>query len=578
MVGPTAEQLHWWEDEELSIEAEEGWFAEAGLDFRLDQELFDEHGVVVFRGELRLGDQKAPASVHYPPAYAAGAHPTVVAPDLGLGRHQDPTGALCLDHPVFGETNPMYGAEAVERAERLWNLWENDRDQLAREEADVPDPRANYYAYEPGSAVALPDVDVSGFNAGYVRFGAHGLRPFRAGVVQVRTSEPAESTLSFEPNISPFIGSYEINGTWTRVPEAPPATHEKLEPWVKEHYADRINEVIVATEATRKLVGRPDLPAVIGFVYPDEGPNRGETHDAWLFLVIHPNGKGQMAHAFHLRSDERWLRQPQLRPLEEKRVTIIGIGALGSPLTDLLAKAGVGNLSLLDYDIYALGNRVRHQLDLVNLGESKARAMASRVSRVNPWTSVDVCEIRVGAAIHGSEAARQQEVHDVLLEDFASRDLLVNTTANVVTGHFGSRMAHAAGTPILHAWVSAGAWGGRILLQRPGDSGCTECLALHQKPETAREGVEVPKVADDPEVQEVQERGCADATFTGPGFELAAAAAAAARVAVQSLLEGDGYPLADFDLVTLNFREADAAMPTAIYSRLPIHPDCTICN
>ena len=88
----------------------------------------------------------------------------------------------------------------------------------------------------------------------------------------------------------------------------------------------------------------------------------------------------------------------------------------------------------------------------------------------------------------------------------------------------------------------------------------------------------VPEVADDPDVREVLERGCGDPTFTGPGFELLDAAAAAARVVVQCLLGGDGYPARDFDLVTLNFRDRTSARPSAVYSALPIHPKCSICN
>lgn len=578
MAGPTAKRVLWWEDGKASIEAEEAWFDEAGLDFRLDQRLFADHAVVVFRGALRLGNRTTPASVHYPPAYGVGGHPTVVAPELRLGRHQDPTGALCLDHAVLGQTAPMYGAEAVERAERLWHLWENDRDQLANEEADAPDPRANYYEYSRDSAVALIDIDVSGFDGGYFRLGAHGLKPFRAGIGEVRTAEPTESTLVTSAGVASFVGPYEINGRWIRVSEAPPATHRELEPWVREHCREQVEEVVKLTEASRQIKGDQNLPAVVAFVYPDEGPGRGEIHDAWLFLVIHPDGKGEMTRAFHLRSDERWLRQPQLHPLGLKKVAVIGLGALGSPLGDLLTKAGVGHLALVDPEIYTTGNRVRHQLDLSELGRAKVQAMADRLRRVDPWVAVDQYGMRLGASLHGAELEMQQKLHDDILQDFASCDLLVNTTANTIAGYYCSRLAHEIGVPILHAWVSAGAWGGRILLQRPGESGCTECLGLFQDPESTQECVDIPSVTDDPEVQEVQERGCADTTFTGPGFELAASAAATARVAVQCLLDGDGYPAADFDLVTLRFRDKDTALPTSVYSQLPVHPDCSICN
>lgn len=578
--GPTAKRRRWWEGADRSIEAEARWFQEDQLDFRLDQELFDKHEVVVFRGELRLGKKATPASVHYPPAYGAGAHPTVVAPELRLGRHQGPDGGLCLDHPVLGETAPMYGGEAAIRAQRLWHLWENDREQLALLEADAPDPRANYYEYAEESAITLIDVEVSGFSSGYFRLGALQLVPMRAAVSQIRTQEPTVSTLTPGPGIDSFVGPYDIHGVWKRVDSAPPFNLAELKPWLDAHHAEFIGEHIRFAKAHGEIQKRPDMPTVVAFVYPDEGPRRGEMHDAWLFLVIDAKGNPHLPRAFHLRADERWHRQPQLQPLEGMRVSVVGIGALGSPMADMLAKAGVGAQFLLDHDISRPGNRVRHQLDLTDLGHPKVRGMAARLLRVNPWGTVEIQGSRLGAALNGAGEEMTQQLDDQLIEEFANSELIINATAASVARRYCSRIALEVSRPVLHVWVSAGAWGCRILLQRPGDSGCTECLAISQtRPETLPEGVVVPTVEHDPAVQEVMDLGCADPTFTGPGFELAAAAAAATRVAVQTLLAGEGgYPTADFDLVTLKFRGASEACPTAEYTRLPVHPECTLCD
>lgn len=577
MAVPTGKRRRWWESGERSIEAEASWFKDDKLDFRLDTELFEKKQVVVFRGALRLGTRRTSATVHYPPSYDVGGHPVVVAPELKLGRHQGPDGALCLDHPVLGETAPMYGGEAVLRAEHLWRLWENDRDELTRQEADAPDPRANYYEYADGSAITLIEVDVGGYSSGYFRLGAVELAPMRAGVTQVRARQPSVAELTLGPGGESFAGSRDINGAWMRVGEVPPFTLTELKPWAETHHAKFIADQVRFARAVGQANKQPDTPAVVAFVYPDEGPRRGEMHDAWLFVVIDPTGRAHLPRAFHLRSDERWLRQPQLKPLESKRVAVVGVGALGSPMADLLAKGGVGNLFLLDPDISTPGNRVRHQLDLTDLGRAKVQGMSNRVLRVNPWGAVEIQGARLGAALLGRGEEMTQELDDQLLEEFATSDLIVNATAASVARRYCSRVAHDAKKPVLHVWVSAGAWGGRILLQRPGESGCTECLALSQT--DPPEGVHVPPMESDPAVQEVMDRGCADPTFTGPGFELAAAAAAATRVAVQCLMHQDaGYPSADFDLVTLNFRDRSTALPRASYTRLPMHPDCSLCH
>jgi hypothetical protein len=131
--------------------------------------------------------------------------------------------------------------------------------------------------------------------------------------------------------------------------------------------------------------------------------------------------------------------------------------------------------------------------------------------------------------------------------------------------------------PVMHGAVSSGAWGARLLLQRPGRSGCLECLARHQE-QPREDSPTVPEWSEDPSYPEILDRGCAQATFAGPGYELTDAAAAAARCAVQMLLDGDGYPPVDFDLATLTFRTATDARATAEYTALPRHPDCQSCR
>jgi molybdopterin/thiamine biosynthesis adenylyltransferase len=572
----------WWETTDRSIEAEATWFEEAGLDFELDKELFERSGAVVFRGVLRLDDETTPADVHYPPGYAAGAHPIVTTPDLDLGRHQAPDGSLCLDHPVFGETQPMYGAEAAGRAQRLWGLCVNDREQLRIEEADAADPRANYYDYEPESAIVMIDTDVAGYDAGFVTLAVTELRPLRAGVTQVRATLPTVAESTPGPLVQPFAGKLQVICPWRRIDEPPPVKMPALGAWLEENHRQVVEDQTRFARDAARVPEAPQTPALLAFVYADEGPGRDETHDAWLFVAIDPRDGGiRVPRAFHIRSDERWLRQPQLKPLEGKRVGIVGVGALGSPIADLLSKAGVGSTHLVDNDILTIGNRVRHQLDLSDVGRYKVSAMEARARRANPWLAVSVGGERVGAAIVGVHSEFTQRSDDAVAAQLGACDVIVNATANSVTGSYLSVIGAETGKPVIHVWVSAGAWGGRILIQRPGQGACLDCLVLTQEDDKQKDEDEqvVPSVDDDPEVQEVMERGCADPTFTGPGFDISAAAAAATRVAVQVLLEDDGgYPAPDFDLLTIGFRDATSAVPTARATRLPVHPRCRTCQ
>jgi molybdopterin/thiamine biosynthesis adenylyltransferase len=561
----------WWQAGIRSIEAEAAWFAQDGLEFELDEQVLREREVVVFRGHLRLGEKRSEAMVVYPASYGAGGQAAVIAPGLPLGRHISPDGTLCLDHPTLGRLEPMIGAEAVARAEHLWDLWENDRDGLAREEADTPDARANYYTYAEGSVVLAGDADLAGHTQGYVHLNATGLGPLRAHVTKLRATHPAAATIPLAPSSDFFGGSIEVVGAWKRVPDHPPERPDRLVAWLHEYHEPFVQAQISYARQTGQAERRPDLPAVCAFVYPDEGPDRGQSHDAWLYVAFHPGGELGVARSLSLREDERWIRQPQMRPLADSTVAVLGVGALGSQLADQLAKSGVGRLILLDHDVLSVGNRVRHQLDMADVGRGKAAALADRMRRVDPWIQIDVLPFQLGIA-----SGDVQAVDDRVIAALETCETLVNATARSVTGSYISLIANELDMPAIHAWVTAGAWGARLLRQRPGHSACWDCFAFsEERPPT---GVEVPRLAHDPHGGEVTERGCADPTFTGPGFELAAAAAACARLTVQTLLDdADRYPLADYDLVSIQFRDETSARTTTQYTDLPIHPDCELC-
>lgn len=73
---------------------------------------------------------------------------------------------------------------------------------------------------------------------------------------------------------------------------------------------------------------------------------------------------------------------------QEKHVLVLGAGALGSPIVDHLAKAGVGKISLVDADTMSPANVGRHLLGTESIGESKAFAVAKRVNLAFPSTEV----------------------------------------------------------------------------------------------------------------------------------------------------------------------------------------------
>ena len=72
-----------------------------------------------------------------------------------------------------------------------------------------------------------------------------------------------------------------------------------------------------------------------------------------------------------------------------KSVLIIGAGAVGSALGELLVRAGVRRLTIMDADRLCAGNLVRHTLLLENIGEVKATELAGRLSSASIHATVE---------------------------------------------------------------------------------------------------------------------------------------------------------------------------------------------
>lgn len=77
--------------------------------------------------------------------------------------------------------------------------------------------------------------------------------------------------------------------------------------------------------------------------------------------------------------------------LRSKRVCVIGCGGLGGFIIELLARAGAGQLNVVDSDVFEASNLNRQLLsEEGNIGRSKAETAALRVSRINSDVKVNV--------------------------------------------------------------------------------------------------------------------------------------------------------------------------------------------
>lgn len=94
----------------------------------------------------------------------------------------------------------------------------------------------------------------------------------------------------------------------------------------------------------------------------------------------------------HRRFDRvaRLLGEDAVLRLHRARVVVFGVGGVGSFAAEALARSGVGELTLVDFDLVCVTNTNRQMHALRgNIGKPKAEVMAERLRLVHPTATID---------------------------------------------------------------------------------------------------------------------------------------------------------------------------------------------
>ena len=94
---------------------------------------------------------------------------------------------------------------------------------------------------------------------------------------------------------------------------------------------------------------------------------------------------------------EMLARQPLSvsQTLKTKTVGVAGLGGLGSVVAENLARAGVGHLVLVDFDIIEPSNLNRQRYFVDQLGRPKVEALAENIERFAPFVRLTTHGIKV---------------------------------------------------------------------------------------------------------------------------------------------------------------------------------------
>ena len=83
--------------------------------------------------------------------------------------------------------------------------------------------------------------------------------------------------------------------------------------------------------------------------------------------------------------------EPAVEALSKKHVAVFGIGGVGSFCAEALARAGVGELTLVDDDVVSVSNLNRQLVALRStVGQAKTEVMAARIADIHPDCKVHI--------------------------------------------------------------------------------------------------------------------------------------------------------------------------------------------
>lgn len=236
------------------------------------------------------------------------------------------------------------------------------------------------------------------------------------------------------------------------------------------------------------------------------------------------------AQVFGFRSNSARVDDLQLRnervinaDVRKKTVVLIGLGALGSKVAELLGQAGVGHFRLCDYDRMSVGNVARHVGGLHEFGAKKIDVVAQRLFEINAYVEVTVLFKNANSSV------------DVFSDFIDGADVVISTIADEGMESGINQVAVGRQATMVYGRAMRSGSMGRVFVVRPGQDACKTCLshyAIEREDSAESEWIAVPE-----REQDVLLHGCGRPVIPGSAVDLSFVASLVARKALD-ILEG----------------------------------------
>ena len=152
-----------------------------------------------------------------------------------------------------------------------------------------------------------------------------------------------------------------------------------------------------------------------------------------------------------------------MKRIRESSVAIIGCGALGSAQAEILSRAGVGHIKVIDKDVVEMSNI--HRTHMASEEDARNSTPKSLVCK-RGIKEID-SSIRVDAFIEEFSPGNAEKL-------LKGVDLIVDGTDNMLSRYLINEASVKLGIPWIYAGINS--WYGSVMLIKPNEGPCFRCF------------------------------------------------------------------------------------------------------
>jgi len=551
--------MAWFTENSSLYEEEISLLNQYGYKFEIDEVEKSKGNLVIFL-DYEIDNNTFKLKCEYPPSFPFFAV-KVSCQDFPSGRHLCPVShGICLFYDEQSSWSPSDSLANVihEQIPFIYNSHLSPTD-FSENEAAEGYQVSGQLVYEQVSTIFAEEIDFADDDS----FGGMTLSIAENTTIDTSIKGCISSiSLGGEPkniSASPIENRYKkrLHARWVKL-------DEPLSKFTGKELIELVSKInpSLKTPSFNKF-GKNGID-IVGIVFPEEQHERKKSLN-WLFVIRRKKKLGtkkylnntSIIRSDYYTRDNLSIRTPRLVGIEDKRVLLVGVGALGSHVALQLARSGVKNLTVVDSDHLQAGNLPRWLPAFDFIGMPKTVAIANILARDYPFLRCEGINFKIGAGVDIPHQGKLLNSHDFLIELIKKSDLVIDCTAESNVSHYLSNLCSLLKKSFVWATATTGGWGGIV-----GKSSSTEDNGGWFEFSRKYSNGDILKPASE-EGPMIQPTGCFSPTFTGSGFDLDQVSLMTTRVCISLMLEGkpNSYTGFDWGVAVLNLWDEESVSP-----------------